>query len=42
MEQLMSLFLTNAKRYRNYINWLRSSVFTVNFEDILQFLLSYS
>ena len=36
------LSLTNAKRYRNGVNWLRSSIFTVNFEHIPQFLLSRS
>ena len=28
------LSLINAKRYRNGVNWLRSSVFTVNFEHM--------
>ena len=33
--QLFSLI--NAKRYRNGVNWLRSSVFTVSFEHIPQY-----
>ena len=35
--QWLLLILINAKGYRNDLNWLRSSVFTVNFEHILQF-----
>ena len=43
-EHLRWLFLSliKAKRYRNSVNWLRSIVFTVNFERIPQFLLPYS
>ena len=36
------LSLINAKRYRNGVNYRRSSEFIVNFEHIPQFLLSYS
>ena len=35
--QLLILSPINAKRYRNDLSWLRSSVFTVNFEHISQF-----
>ena len=36
------LRLINAKRYRKKLSWLYSSVFTVNFEHILQFLQLFS
>ena len=36
------LSLINAKRYRNDLNWLCSTVFAVKFEHILQCLPSFS